>query len=264
MPRFEPHPERRPALITGASSGIGEATARALAAAGHPVVLGARRADRCETIANEISSAGGEAYAARVDLTDEASMKDFVEAATGAVGTVEILVSNAGDSAIGTVVETSPDEFARQVEVNLLGAQRLVSLAVPAMIERARGDIVFVTSEAVQAPWPGVAAYVASKWGLEGLARVMQRELEGTGVRASIVRPGPTLTEMGSSWDPSGVGGVVEGFKRWGMLRHGGLLRPAQVARVIVDIVSMPRGSHVSMVEVQPEAPVRSEGVRDS
>jgi NADP-dependent 3-hydroxy acid dehydrogenase YdfG len=227
-------------------------------------VLGARRADRCEAIANEISSAGGEAYAVRVDLKDEASMKDFVEAATGAVGAVEILVSNAGDSAIGTVVETSPDEFARQVEVNLLAAQRLVSLAVPAMIERARGDIVFVTSEAVQAPWPGVAAYVASKWGLEGLARVMQRELEGTGVRASIVRPGPTLTEMGSSWDPSGVGGVVEGFKRWGMLRHGGLLRPAQVARVIVDIVSMPRGSHVAMVEVQPEAPVRSKGEGDS
>ena len=260
MPRFEPHPERRPAVVTGASSGIGEATARALAAAGHPVVLGARRADRCEAIAKEISSAGGEAHAVRLDLADEASMKDFVEAAIGTVGPIEIVVSNAGDSAIGTVVETSPEEFARQVEVNLLGAQRLVSLVAPAMIERARGDIVFVTSEAVQAPWPGVAAYVASKWGLEGLARVMQRELEGTGVRASIVRPGPTLTEMGSGWDPSGVAGVVEGFKRWGMLRHEGLLRPAQVARVIVDLVSMPRGSHVTMVEVQPEAPAHSKG----
>src|SRR5436189_2985239 len=146
MPRWEPHPERRPAIVTGASSGIGEATARALAAAGHPVVLGARRADRCEAIADEISSAGGEVFAIRVDLADEASMKDFVEAATSAVGSVEILVSNAGDSAIGTVVETSPDEFARQVEVNLLGAQRLVSLVAPAMIERARGDIAFVTS----------------------------------------------------------------------------------------------------------------------
>jgi NADP-dependent 3-hydroxy acid dehydrogenase YdfG len=264
MPRFEPHPERRPAVVTGASSGIGEATARALASAGHPVVLAARRLDRCEAIASEITSAGGEAHAIRLDLADTASMKDFVERAVQAVGSVEIVVSNAGDSAIGTAVETAPDEFARQLEVNLLGAQRLVSLLAPAMIERARGDIVFVTSEAVEAPWPGVAAYVTSKWGLEGLARVMQRELEGTGVRASIVRPGPTLTEMGSSWDPAGIGGVLEGFKRWGMLRHEGLLRPSQVARVIVDVVSMPRGSHVTLVEVQPEAPVRSEGEGDS
>ena len=87
------------------------------------------------------------------------------------------------------------------------------------MIERRRGDIVFVTSDAVDNPRPGVAAYVASKWGLEGLARVMQRELEGTGVRATIVRPGPTATEMGTNWDPAGVPGVLEGFKRWGLLR---------------------------------------------
>src|SRR5438552_16572349 len=98
MPRFEAHPDRRPAVVTGASSGIGEATARALAAAGHPVVLGARRADRCRSIADEIASEGGEAYAAHIDLADDASMKDFVEAAVKAVGSIEIVVSNAGDT----------------------------------------------------------------------------------------------------------------------------------------------------------------------
>ena len=256
MPRWEPHPERRPAVVTGASSGIGEATARALAAAGHPVALAARRLERCEQISTEIMAEGGEAYALRVDLSDDTSMKEFVEEATARLGPIEIVVSNAGESTIGTAAETSPEQFGRAIDVNLLGAQRLVSLIAPAMIERGRGDIVFVTSDAVEQPRPGVAAYVASKWGLEGLARVMQRELEGTGVRATVVRPGPTATEMGTNWDPAGVPGVLEGFKRWGFLRHAGLLRPAQVARAIVDAVSMPRGSHITLVEVQPQAPI--------
>jgi NADP-dependent 3-hydroxy acid dehydrogenase YdfG len=255
MPKFEPHPERRAAVVTGASSGIGEATARALAAAGHAVVLGARRIDRCRAIADEINGSGGEAHVVGLDVADDGSVKDFVASAVAAAGSIEILVSNAGDTAIGSVAETHPDEFARQVEINLLGAQRIVSGFLPSMLERGRGDLVFVTSDAVETPWPGVAAYVASKWGLEGLARVMQRELEGTGVRASIVRPGPTLTEMGSHWDPARAGKVVAGFKRWGLLRHGGLLRPEQVARVVVNVVTMPRGSHVTLVEVQPEAP---------
>ena len=256
MARWEPHPERRPAVVTGASSGIGEATARALAGAGHPVVLAARRLERCAQISTEIASEGGEAYALRVDLSDETSMKEFVAEAERRLGTIEIVVSNAGESTIGTAADTSPEQFGREIEINLLGAQRLVSLIAPAMIERRRGDIVFITSDAVEQPRPGVAAYVASKWGLEGLARVMQRELEGTGVRATIVRPGPTATEMGTRWDPAGVPGVLEGFKRWGFLRHAGLLRPAQVARAIVDVVSMPRGSHITIVEVQPQAPI--------
>lgn len=255
MPRFELHPERRPAVVTGASSGIGEATARALASAGFPVVLGARRIERCRAIAGEIGATGAEAHAAQLDVTDDASIKEFVTAAVDAAGPLEILICNAGETQIGKAAEISSDEFARQLEVNLLGAHRLVNAIAPAMIERARGDIVFVSSDAVETPWPRMAAYVAAKWGLEGLARVMRRELEGTGVRASIVRPGPTLTEMGWKWDQMQAAELVAGFQKWGLLHHGGLLRPEQVARVVVDVVSMPRGSHVTLVEVQPEAP---------
>src|SRR5213076_3189120 len=100
MPRFEPHPERRPAIVTGASSGIGEATARALASAGSPVVLAARRVQRCQQIADEIGAAGGEAYAVRVDLSDDAAMKDFIEEAIARLGEIDIVVSNAGESTI--------------------------------------------------------------------------------------------------------------------------------------------------------------------
>jgi NADP-dependent 3-hydroxy acid dehydrogenase YdfG len=251
--KFEPHPARRPAVVTGASSGIGEAVARAFAAAGHPVVLGARRVERCRAIAEEIAGAGGEAAAFELDVAAEGSVKDFVAAAADALGPIEVLVSNAGESWPGTAVGTDPAEFARLVEINLLGAQRLISMVAPGMVERGRGDIVFVTSDSVRVPWPGVASYVSSKWGLEGLARVMQMELEGTGVRTSIVRPGPTLTEMGSRWDREAVPGLVEGFKRWGVLRHGNLLNPADVAAVVAHIVAMPRGTHVTLVDLQPE-----------
>jgi NADP-dependent 3-hydroxy acid dehydrogenase YdfG len=259
MPKFPAHPDRRPAVITGASSGIGEAIARALAAAGHPVVLGARRVEKCEGIAGEIAASGGEAYARLLDVTDPGSVKDFVAGAIEIVGSIEVVVCNAGEPTLSKGAEVHPDDFASQIDVNLSGAQRIVNGLAPAMIERKRGDIVFISTDAVPTPYPGMAAYVAAKSGLEGLARVMQRELEGTGVRASIVRPGPTLTEMGWKWDQTEAAELVTGFKKWGLLHHSGLLRPEQVARVVVDVVSMPRGSHVTVVEVQPEAPTEGD-----
>lgn len=257
---FPAHPERRPAVVSGASSGIGEAAARALAAAGHPVALGARRVDRCSEIVREITAAGGEGIALGLDVADPGSVEDFVGEAERALGDIEVLVSNAGMSWPALAVDTSPEDFARAVEVNLLGAQRLVSLLAPKMVERRRGDIVFVTSESVHDPWPGIAAYVASKWGLEGLARAMQRELEGTGVRTAIVRPGPTLTEMGMRWPMDNIGEVVDRFHHWGVFRHENLMSAADVGTVIAQIVAMPRGAQVTLVDVQPEAPIRSEG----
>ena len=250
------HPERRPAIVTGASAGIGAATARALAAAGFPVALGARRVDRCEAIASEIAAAGGEAVAFRLDLADAGSVKDFVAAAEAALGPIEVVVSNAGSSSPGTALEVSPDEFARQIEVNLLGAHRLVSLIASGMVERRRGDIVFVSSDAVPEPRSGLAAYVSSKWGAEGLARAMQRELEGTGVRVGIVRPSHTLTEMATTWSTDAIREVISESKRWGLMRHRGLLRPEDLARVITHVVTMPRGASISAVDVHPEAPI--------
>ena len=254
MPRFAPHPERRPAVVTGASSGIGEATARALADAGHPVVLGARRVDRCEEVVHEIREQGGEATAVRLDLGDAASIKDFASAST-AFGPVEVFVSNAGNSQIGHGIDTPPDDFAETVKVNVLGVQQLTSLIAPGMVDRHRGDLVYVTSDSITAPRPGMAAYVSAKFALEGLARTMQMELEGTGVRVSIVRPGPTATEMGSDWDPTKLGPLFEEWTRFGGARHDSFLRPAHVAATIAHVVSMPRGSSIAYVEVQPEAP---------
>ena len=153
-PKFEP--ARRPAgggRDAGASSGIGAATALALAAAGHPVVLGARRMERCEEIAAEIRAAGGEAVAARLDVRDPASVKDFA-AAAAELGDVDVLVSSAGDVLLHSSHGVDAAEFAAQVDLNLVGAQRLVSQFVPAMVERRRGDVVLITSDAVRLPRP--------------------------------------------------------------------------------------------------------------
>ncbi len=257
MPRFDPHPDRRPAIVTGASSGIGAATARTLASAGHPVVLGARRLDRLEEIAREINSEGGEAVAVGLDLAIGESIEAFVAAACTRFGDIEIMVSNAGASAPASAVGAHPDDFRATVEVNLLAAHHLTRLLAAPMVERRRGDLVFVTSETVRHPRPGAAAYVASKWGLEGLARTLQMELEGTGVRATIIQPGQTLTEMGSQWDPEATRPVLESWIHWGLARHNGFLRPESVASAVLAAVSAPRGTHLAMIEVQPEAPVK-------
>jgi NAD(P)-dependent dehydrogenase (short-subunit alcohol dehydrogenase family) len=247
----------RAAAVTGASSGIGEATARALAAAGHPVVLGARRVERCEEIAAEIRADGGQAAAEPLDVADLTSVAAFVKSAEAAFGPLGVVVSNAGDLQPTTIAETDPGDFAAQISVNLVGAQRLVSLVVPGMIDRGRGDVVVVTSDVVRAPRPRMGAYVAAKAGLEGMVRALQLELEGTGVRASMVRPGPTWTGMGMTWPPEVYTPVLREWKRHGIFRHDGYLTPEGVASAVLAVVSAPPGTHLTLVEVEPEAPLR-------
>ncbi len=259
MGRFGPHPERRPAVVTGASSGIGNATARALAAAGHPVVLGARRLGACEETAEAIRGAGGEAVAIPLDLADAESVDQFTKAAIDHCERVEILVSNAAQNVAGSVVDTDPDAFDAVLGVNLSGTHRLVRSILPTMTARRRGDVVFVTSDVVERPRPSMVAYVTSKWGLEGYVRSLQMELEGTGVRATIVRPGPTLTGMGMDWDPDVTAEVIEQWAAWGFARHSNFMRPAGVAEAIAAVVALPRGTHATVVELQPEAPIQQE-----
>ena len=192
----------------------------ALAALGHPVVLGARRVSECEETAATIRADGGEAIAIRLDLADGDSVEQFAKAAMDAVGAVEIVVSNAAQNVPGSVLDTDPSNFDGVLRVNLSGTHRLVRALLPAMTDRRRGDIVFVTSDVAERPRPSMAAYVTSKWGLEGYVRSLQMELEGTGVRASIVRPGPTMTGMGMDWDPEITGQVIEQWAEWGFARH--------------------------------------------
>ena len=124
MPRFEPLPERRPAIVAGASSGIGAATATELAARGFPVALGARRVEKCQELVDEIRSGGGEAVALPLDVTDPQSVKGFVHRATEELGDIELLVTGAGDTHFGRLHEISTDSFESQIQVHLVGANR--------------------------------------------------------------------------------------------------------------------------------------------
>lgn len=256
MPRFPDHPQRRPVLIAGGSSGIGAATGVMLAAAGHPVALGARRVEKSQEYVDQITAAGGEAIAVALDITDTGSIDDCVGTAEAELGSLEIVVSGAGDLWPGRSFAMSDDEFASQVTIHLLGAQRLYRRVVPDMIARQRGDVVFISSDVADDPRPHMGAYAAAKAGVEALAMVARQELEGTGVRASIVRPGQVMTGMGSNFDPDMAAEMLTDWVSFGFARHSFFLKPVHLATAITTVVTMPRGSHMRLVEVEAEAPI--------
>jgi NADP-dependent 3-hydroxy acid dehydrogenase YdfG len=247
---------RRTAFVTGASSGFGAAIARALGELGWRVALGARRLERLEQAAHEVEKAGGEACFHALDVADEASIEAFFAAAEAAFGPAEVLVSNAGIGRPGLLHEVPSANLRAELDTNLLGPMLVARRALPAMLERRSGDLVFVTSLNAVLPRPLQAGYTASKAGLEGVARVLQMELEGTGVRSTIVRPGAARTEMGWDWPPAIVERIVSSWKYWGVLRHHRYLRPEAIARAVVHVVTAPPGTHVDLVQVNPEGPL--------
>jgi NADP-dependent 3-hydroxy acid dehydrogenase YdfG len=256
MARFEPHPQRRPAIIAGASSGIGAATATELAARGFPVALGARRVDKCEELAAQIRADGGEAVALSLDVTEADSVAEFVRRADEELGDIELLVAGAGDTFFGRLYEIDTEDFASQIQIHLIGANRLATAVLPGMVKRQRGDVIFIGSDVALRQRPHMGGYGAAKAGLLAMVTNLQMELEGTGVRASVVHPGPTQTEMGWSLPPETVGPALEDWAKWGQARHSYFLRAADLARAIAFVAETPRGGVVVSMELQPEAPL--------
>ncbi|MGV9826457.1 SDR family oxidoreductase [Gordonia sp. NPDC003429] len=254
---YIPHPERRPVLVAGASSGIGAATAEYLAAAGYPVALAARRVEKLQELTEAITASGGEAVAVPLDVTDEVAVRDCVAKAEAALGPIEIAISGAGDLDVGLSYEMSEADFASQVDIHLVGAHRLYRTIVPGMIERGRGDFVFIGSDVAVHPRPWSSAYVAAKMGVDGLVATAQLELEGTGVRASIVRPGQTITGMGFNLEPEVMEKMLNSWISHGLARHGNFLQPEHIAQAISAVVGMPRGAHMRVVEVEAEGAIK-------
>ncbi|TNM36450.1 SDR family oxidoreductase [Nocardioides albidus] len=250
------HPARRPAVVAGASSGIGAQTAKALAAAGFPVALGARRVERCEELATAIREDGGEAFVHALDVASTESVERFAGAVAKELGDVEVVVCNAGRLAPGSLLDATTEQLVAEFDVNVLGAHRLLRAFGAGMVERQRGDLVFVSSDTALRARPFMRGYSATKSGLEGLVEALRMELEGSGVRASVVRPGPTWSEMGSDWDAEAGAKVLTEWVRWGHARHSHFLEATAIADAIVTVVCAPRGVHISPVDVNPEAPV--------
>jgi NADP-dependent 3-hydroxy acid dehydrogenase YdfG len=252
--------EARIAIVTGASSGIGRTIAVELGGLGWAIALGARRTDRLVDTAGEVERRGGTAFAHELDVTDPSSIERFFVAAEDALGPVDVLVNNAGVATPGWIDEISADALARDVATNLLGPLLMTRLAVGSMRGQRRGDLVFITSDATRHVRPRMAAYTATKAGLEALAHTLAVELEGTGIRSTTVRVGPTMSEFGFAWPMDMLEDLMAYWPRFGLQRHAGVLEPDAVARAVIAAVTAPEGVHVDTIEVQPEAPVGDAG----
>jgi NADP-dependent 3-hydroxy acid dehydrogenase YdfG len=181
-------------LITGASSGIGEATARHLASIGYPVVLGARRVDRLETVAAEIRAAGGRADYAELDVTDIASVRSFVDTALESHGRIDVLVNNAGVMPLSRVNALHIDEWNQMIDVNLRGTLHGIAAVLPLMEAQGSGHIVNVASVSGLRVDPTAAVYSATKFAVRALSEGLRQE--SAVVRVTIVSPGLTVSEL--------------------------------------------------------------------
>lgn len=224
----------RLAVVAGASRGIGLAIAEELQGAGAHVVRLARsladaEADRRTDLTCDVTRAADVARAAERVLKDR--------------GAPDILVHSAGMFALGALEQLAPETLRAMLEANLVGPFLVLRAFLPAMRERGAGHIVTVGSVADRAPYPGNAAYAATKYGLRGLHEVLALELAGSGIAATLVSPGPTDT---AAWDP------VDPDNRPGFVKRRAMLRPEDVAEAVLFVVTRPPRVHVAELLVVP------------
>ena len=230
--------------ITGASSGIGEATALAVARAGASVALGARRADRIEALARRIEEeTGSTAVAFEVDVTDEAQARAFVTEAAERLGRLDALVNNAGVMLLGAVESGDPDDWRTMVHVNLLGLLYCTHAALPIMREQGRGDIVNISSVAGRFARAGAAVYNLTKFGVNAFSEGLRQEVTEGGIRVILIEPGFVDTELQSHNEGEALD-AIEGMRE----QIGEVLRAQDIANGILYAVSQP--PHVSINEV--------------
>lgn len=191
---MSPSPMDEVAIITGASSGIGAATAGEFARRGARVVLASRRTGELEAQVHAIIEAGGQAIAVPTDVTDAAQVMRLVERTREAYGRVDVIVNNAGANWVKPLAETSPDEIIHLVHVNLLGAMLLTSAVLPEMRQRRHGAIISVGSVASHVAIEPL--YSATKFGVRGFSLALRRQLDGSGISVSLVTPGNIRTQM--------------------------------------------------------------------
>lgn len=236
--------ECRVAAVTGASSGIGEAVALALAEAGAAVALGARRKERLEGLAKQIESQGGRALALEVDVSDEKQAVAFVEGAASELGGLHILINNAGVMLLGPVEGADTAEWRRMIEVNLLGLLWCTHAALPLMREAGGGDVVNVSSVAGRRADAGAAVYNMTKWGVHAFSEALRQEALHADVRVSIVAPGFVDTELqGHNQNP-----VVQQALKRSHEQIGEILRAEDIAAAVTFAVTQP--PHVAMNEI--------------
>jgi short-subunit dehydrogenase len=193
---MQSHREARVIAITGASAGIGRATALRLAREGCAIVACARRAERLDTLAEEIAAAGGQALTVVADVTSEPAMANFVERTVERFGRLDVMMCNAGFGIYGAIDDISADQMRKLMDVNYFGTFYAARAALPVFRRQQRGHIVIVSSIVGKRGVPYVGAYSATKFAQVGLAECLRSELTGSGIHVSVVCPISTPTEF--------------------------------------------------------------------
>jgi NADP-dependent 3-hydroxy acid dehydrogenase YdfG len=241
------------ALVTGASSGIGEATATALARDGASVVLVARRRDRLDALWKRIGEAGGDALVIDTDVTVESSARDAVRRVISQFGRLDILINNAGVMLLGRVLGADTSQWRQMLDINVAALMTLTHAALPHLLEAAEqeprhlADIVNISSVAGRVARQGSAAYNASKWAVNAFSEALRQEVTARHVRVGLVEPGAVDTELAShNTDPEVVARLQQ---RFGSIER---LTASDIAEVIMFMVTRPRRMAVNEVLVRP------------
>ena len=233
-------------VITGASSGIGEATARLLAERGAKVVLGARRTERLAVIAEEINGAGGHAQFRALDVTDQQDVQRFVDFAVEHYGRVDVLVNNAGVMPLSRLDALKVDEWNRMIDVNIRGVLHGIAASLPLMQRQRAGQIINIASIGAYAVSPTAAVYCATKYAVRAISEGLRQEVGGD-IRVTVIAPGVTESELAESISDEGGRNLMREFRRISI--------PAMaIARAIAYAVEQPADVDVSELIVRPTA----------
>jgi len=243
------------ALVTGASSGIGAATASALAAQGAAVALAARRKDRLDALAADIREQGGTALVLECDITDQAQAAGAVERTAGELGRLDTLINNAGVMLLGPVAGAPLAEWQRMVDLNVLGLLYCAHAALPHLLRAAQdaprqvADMVNISSVAGRAARNGNGVYALTKFGIGAFSESLRQELAERYVRVSLVEPGATATELASHNRPE----ILESIRS----QFGQRIQAEDIADAIAYIVTRPRHVAVNEMLIRPTEQVR-------
>jgi len=234
----------RVAVITGASSGIGAATARALAADGHRVALLARRVDRIEALAGEL---GDGAIAIEADVTDREALVAAAQRVQQELGGTDVLVNNAGVMLLGPFSSEQRADYRQMVEVNLLGAITTTEVFLDQVRANGGGDLINISSVAGRTARPINGVYAATKWGINGWSESLRQELQPD-VRVTVIEPGAVGTELTDHITHAATKEATEEYVK------DLAIRPEDIADVIAFAVSRPRRMTLNEILVRPTA----------
>jgi NADP-dependent 3-hydroxy acid dehydrogenase YdfG len=240
------------ALVTGASSGIGEATARRLAEDGASVALVARRRDRLEALAAEIEKGGGTALVLEADITDRTQAEAAVQQMVQRFGRLDILVNNAGMMLLGPVVGADPEEWDRMIAINAQGLLYTTHAALPYLLKAAEdgprqvADIVNISSIAGRVAWNGYGVYNMTKFGVNGFTEALRQEVTKRQVRVGVLEPGGVTTELGSH----NTGAVREEIDNFYATTEA--LAPEDIADGVAYMVTRPRHASIGELWIMP------------